>query len=210
MVFFECRTDLLEGRKGKAPDGKAKTRMAIWDKEDDAWKRRRRHHWKKLLRHDGVERIIKQARKEALERGSVGEVETALGYFVNNVARKQYGTFRAKKYFIGSGVIEAGCRTVIGKRCKQSGMFWGEPGADKVLAFRCPAPAGPADAWTRSGNTASTHAPQKTTACLSPHDRRFLACPQCVQAQNKPKTSRLFFSLSVGTTFRTQPFKSHV
>ena len=109
----------------------------LWGKEDDAWKKRRRHHWKKLLRHDGVERIIKQARKEALERGKVQDVETALGYFVNNVSRMQYGTFRAKNYFIGSGVIEAGCRTVIGKRCKQSGMFWGEQGADKVLAFRC-------------------------------------------------------------------------
>jgi len=109
----------------------------LWGKGDEVRNKRRRHHWKKLLSHDGVERIIKQARKEALTRGNATEVETALGYFVNNVARMQYGTFRAKKYFIGSGVIEAGCRTVIGKRCKQSGMFWGEPGADKVLAFRC-------------------------------------------------------------------------
>jgi hypothetical protein len=67
----------------------------------------------------------------------VAEVETALGYFVNNSPRMQYGTFRAKNYFIGSGVVEAGCRSLIGKRCKQSGMFWGEPGVDKVLAFRC-------------------------------------------------------------------------
>jgi hypothetical protein len=47
-----------------------------------------------------------------------------------------FGTFRAKNHFIGSGVVEAGCRSLIGKRCKQSGLFWGEPGADKVLAFR--------------------------------------------------------------------------
>ena len=109
----------------------------LWGKADEVRNKRRRHYWKKLLRHDGVERIIKQARKEALLRGNVAEVETALGYFVNNVSRMQYGTFRAKKYFIGSGVIEAGCRTIIGKRCKQSGMFWGEPGAEKILAFRC-------------------------------------------------------------------------
>lgn len=109
----------------------------LWGKENEVRNKRRRDYWKKLLSHNGVERIIKQARKEALKQGKVQEVETALGYFVNNVSRMQYGTFRAKKYFIGSGVIEAGCRTVIGKRCKQSGMFWGEPGADKVLAFRC-------------------------------------------------------------------------
>ena len=64
-------------------------------------------------------------------------MEKELGYFVNNVARMQYGTFRAKGFFIGSGVIEAGCKTVIGARCKQSGMFWGKPGAQNVLALRC-------------------------------------------------------------------------
>jgi len=109
----------------------------LWGKGDEARNKRRRHHWKKLLILDGVERVIKHARKEALLRRNVAEVESVLGYFLNNVARMQYGTFRAKKYFIGSGVIEAGCRTIIAKRCKQSGMFWGQPGADKVLAFRC-------------------------------------------------------------------------
>jgi hypothetical protein len=49
----------------------------------------------------------------------------------------QYGTFRRKGFFIGSGVIEAGCKTVIGTRCKQSGMFWSEPGAVNILALRC-------------------------------------------------------------------------
>jgi hypothetical protein len=33
-------------------------------------------------------------------------------------------------------VIEAGCKTVIGSRCKQSGMFWGKPGAENILALR--------------------------------------------------------------------------
>ena len=32
----------------------------------------------------------------------------------------QYGSFRAAGYFIGSGVVEAGCKTVIGGRCKPS------------------------------------------------------------------------------------------
>jgi len=49
----------------------------------------------------------------------------------------RYGTFRKKGYFIGSGVIEAGCRSVIGQRCKQSGMFWSKPGAEHILALRC-------------------------------------------------------------------------
>ncbi len=64
-------------------------------------------------------------------------MEKELAYFVNNAERMQYGTFRRKGFFIGSGVIEAGCKTVIGARCKQSGMFWSEPGAENVLALRC-------------------------------------------------------------------------
>jgi len=49
----------------------------------------------------------------------------------------QYGTFRRQGFFIGSGVIEAGCKTIIGSRCKQSGMFWGQSGAENILALRC-------------------------------------------------------------------------
>jgi hypothetical protein len=58
-------------------------------------------------------------------------------YFNNNIERMQYGTFRAKGFFIGSGVMEAGCKTVIGARCKQSGMFWGRAGAQNIVALRC-------------------------------------------------------------------------
>ena len=49
----------------------------------------------------------------------------------------QYGSFRKQGFFIGSGVVEAGCKTVIGARCKQSGMHWSKPGAQNILALRC-------------------------------------------------------------------------
>jgi hypothetical protein len=99
--------------------------------------KKRLGRWSRLLLRDGVEKLIAQARREAKEKGRGEAVEEHRGYFVNNVERMQYGTFRAKGYFIGSGVVEAGCKTVIGARCKQSGMFWGEPGAENILAFRC-------------------------------------------------------------------------
>jgi len=83
------------------------------------------------------EKLIVETRQEAAAWGRSAIVEDELGYFVNNVQRMQYGTFRRQGFFIGSGVIEAGCKTVIGSRCKQSGMFWGEPGAENVLALRC-------------------------------------------------------------------------
>jgi hypothetical protein len=99
--------------------------------------RTRQRRWAKRLLKDGVEKLIAQTRQEAAELQRSEAVEEALGYFVRNVARMQYGTFRAQGLFIGSGVIEAGCKTVIGARCKQSGMFWSVAGAEKILALRC-------------------------------------------------------------------------
>ena len=63
-------------------------------------------------------------------------MEEQLHYFESNVERMQYGTFRKNGFFIGSGVVEAGCKTVVGQRCKQSGMFWSQSGAEHVLALR--------------------------------------------------------------------------
>ena len=69
------------------------------------------------------------------ERRSIVKVE--IGYLTSHASRTKYGEYRAAGYFIGSGVIEAGCKTVIGKRMKQSGMFWGESGAENLLRLRC-------------------------------------------------------------------------
>ncbi len=58
-------------------------------------------------------------------------------YFATNAARMNYPKFRKQHLFVGSGVIEAGCKTVIAHRLKQSGMFWTVRGANAVLALRC-------------------------------------------------------------------------
>ena len=49
----------------------------------------------------------------------------------------RYPKFRAQQLCVGSGVIEAGCKTVIGVRLKRSGMFWTVRGANAILALRC-------------------------------------------------------------------------
>ena len=93
--------------------------------------------WAKRLLKDGVQGLITSTRKECAGEPRAEAVEQELHYFVGNVHRMQYGSFRQQGFFIGSGVIEAGCKTVIGGRCKQSGMFWGKPGAEHILALRC-------------------------------------------------------------------------
>jgi fructose-specific component phosphotransferase system IIB-like protein len=64
-------------------------------------------------------------------------ITNAADYFANNAARMNYPLFRKQHLFIGSGVIEAGCKTVVGQRLKQSGMFWTVNGANSILALRC-------------------------------------------------------------------------
>lgn len=108
----------------------------LGSKEHPDFKLRQRR-WAKRLLANGVNQLMADVRRESAGRACAAAVEKQLHYFVNNPERMQYRTFRRAGYFIGSGVIEAGCKTVIGARCKQSGMFWGEPGAEHILAFRC-------------------------------------------------------------------------
>jgi hypothetical protein len=58
-------------------------------------------------------------------------------YFERNAERMRYPAFRAQGLFVGSGVVEAGCKTVIASRLKRSGMFWTVRGANAIIALRC-------------------------------------------------------------------------
>ena len=64
-------------------------------------------------------------------------MEEALGYLVRKVKRVQHGSFRQQGFFLGSGVVEAGCKTGIGARREQSGLFGSVTGAEKIPAWRC-------------------------------------------------------------------------
>lgn len=65
------------------------------------------------------------------------ELRKEADYFETNKLRMCYKYFRARGFFVGSGVVEAGCKTVIGQRLKQSGMRWSVTGANAVIALRC-------------------------------------------------------------------------
>jgi hypothetical protein len=110
--------------------------VVLGSKEHPDYKPRLRQ-WAKRLLKNGVEKLIAEVRQECAGQPTAAAAEQELGYFVRNVARMQYGTFRKAGFFIGSGVVEAGCKTVVGARCKQSGMRWGRAGAQSILALRC-------------------------------------------------------------------------
>jgi hypothetical protein len=65
------------------------------------------------------------------------KIRLEAGYFEKHADRMRYPEFRRQHLFVGSGVIEAGCKTLIGSRCKQSGMTWTVRGANAILALRC-------------------------------------------------------------------------
>jgi hypothetical protein len=65
------------------------------------------------------------------------ERDKALGYFETNAHRMRYQHFRSLGMFVGSGVVEAGCKAVIGQRLKLSGMRWTVPGATSIATLRC-------------------------------------------------------------------------
>ena len=93
--------------------------------------------WKQWLLEDGVDRVIARAKTlQAQGSADPSRVEEHLGFLQRHRGRMNYGTYRRMGWFIGSGVVEAGCRTVVGKRLKQSGMFWSVTGATSVLDLR--------------------------------------------------------------------------
>ena len=93
--------------------------------------------WKGWLLKGKAAAIIQHG-KARLERSLDREkAEKEIGYLEHNLARMAYGVFRKAGYFIGSGVVEAGCKTVVGQRMKCSGMFWSEEGGQGMLDLRC-------------------------------------------------------------------------
>lgn len=72
----------------------------------------------------------------ASHQGVAEDIQTEANYFERNKERMRYPKFRKQGLFVGSGVIEAGCKTVLG-RLKRSGMFWTVRGANAIIALRC-------------------------------------------------------------------------
>lgn len=95
--------------------------------------------WGDLLKEGRVGEIVLEARALLAQqhRTPDKDTENEIHYLHRNRDRMHYDHYRAQQLFIGSGVIEAGCRHVIGQRLKQSGMFWSERGANNIVSLRC-------------------------------------------------------------------------
>jgi len=102
----------------------------------------RPHRRPRLRRH---RRHLRRRRTYPLIGVKKDELDTALGYFENNAPRMRYHWFRQCGLFVGSGVVEAGCKSVIGQRLKLSGMHWSVNGASAIATLRCQQASRPED-----------------------------------------------------------------
>src|SRR5208283_4372959 len=95
-------------------------------------------HQKRLLDKGKIEKLVAALRALSAPHPEVAaKIRTEADYFESNAERMRYPKFRRQHLFVGSGVIEAGCKTVVASRLKRSGMFWTVRGANAILALRC-------------------------------------------------------------------------
>jgi hypothetical protein len=94
-------------------------------------------HQNDLLDRGEIEKLVGALRSiESDNPELIKKIRTEADYFERNAERMRYPKFRGQHLFVGSGVIEAGCKTVVAFRLKRSGMFWTVRGANAILALR--------------------------------------------------------------------------
>jgi hypothetical protein len=92
---------------------------------------------------DGAEKVIRSLDYLRKRHPQNKTVVKELAYFRNNRHRMHYQRCAAEGLPIGSGVVEAACKTLVTQRMKQSGMRWEEKGGQAILTLR---------GWTQSGD----------------------------------------------------------
>jgi hypothetical protein len=106
----------------------------VHPRDSRAWKALRRK-WTAKLWNGNIDALIASARA-TIPRSKAKKARKALAYFETNRSRMAYDKFRANGYFIGSGVVEAACKTLVGQRFKGAGMHWSLRGLKCLLSIR--------------------------------------------------------------------------
>lgn len=95
--------------------------------------------WRHQLRHEGGKALLKTLLNVYVQDRS-SEAQHAhrclLEYVRKNIHRMDYPTYAEKGWQIGSGPVESACKMVVNQRMCQSGMRWGEKGADAICHLR--------------------------------------------------------------------------
>ncbi|MEO3854001.1 UPF0236 family protein [Acrocarpospora sp. B8E8] len=115
--------------------------LAFITGDRDSWLAERRDE----LDAGDIDAILTAARTYPLTGIKAAELDTKLGYFETNAHRMRYARFRSLGLFVGSGAVEAACKSVIAQRVKHAGMRWNVHGANAIITLRCAHAAQPCD-----------------------------------------------------------------
>jgi hypothetical protein len=95
-------------------------------------------HLRDALDEGRIEELLEHMARLLPQSGPRRETgQKEIAYFRKNAEGMRYGEFRRQGLFVATGVMEAGCRTLVGQRLAQSGMFWTVRGANAIIALRC-------------------------------------------------------------------------
>ena len=89
-----------------------------------------------LEEQGGVKKVIRSLVHLRDKHPRRGRIATELEYFRKRQRRMAYAEMKAQGLPIGTGVIEAACKTLVTQRLKQSGMRWGQEGGQAILNLR--------------------------------------------------------------------------
>jgi hypothetical protein len=94
--------------------------------------------YRHILRHDtdGVEKVIRHLRYLRDQYPRRKKLATALNYFRHHRHRMRYASLARRHLPIGSGIVEAACKTLVTQRLKRSGMRWRHDGGQAILNLR--------------------------------------------------------------------------
>ncbi len=94
--------------------------------------------YRHILRHDddGVETLIRALKYLHSKHPRRKRLKQVLGYFRRNRKRMGYAQAKAQNLPIGSGLVEAACKTLVTQRMKCSGMRWRHAGGQAILTLR--------------------------------------------------------------------------
>jgi len=94
--------------------------------------------YRSTLRHNakGIHSVIRFLSKHSNATPKNAVLRRELNYFKSNKARCEYHAVKTKHLPIGSGIVEAACKTLFTQRMKRSGMAWRWKGGQAVINFR--------------------------------------------------------------------------
>jgi hypothetical protein len=113
---------------GKRPFGDGTAETAAWAKAIETLP------WDGTVR--GILTRLQTERTQTRSPAKRDALDALITYLNNQDDRLAYDRFRAMGLDIGSGRVEAACKSVVGIRMKRSGMRWSRKGSQSTLSLR--------------------------------------------------------------------------